>query len=311
MSDFSNALNEDQLQLQKWVHDFAENVVRPAAHEWDEREETPWPIIEEAARIGLYSLDFVAIIFGDPTGISVPMVMEEMAWGDAGIGLAIFGTTLGVAGIFGNGTPEQIAEWVPQCFGTPDKIALAAFCVSEAGRRLRRQLHADPSRLRRGHRRVGAQRHQDLDHQRRHRRHPRGGGLGRSRAERPGPGQLHRAAGHQGSEHGPEVQEDGHPGFTYRRGRARRRSHSGPAAARRQGEARRAPGPGPRRPDRPAVAGRPVDLRDHPARGRRPKPSASPGPPTSTPSTTPRSAGSSAGPSSRTRPSPSSWPRCA
>jgi alkylation response protein AidB-like acyl-CoA dehydrogenase len=131
VSDFSNALNEDQLQLQKWVHDFAENVVRPAAHEWDEREETPWPIIQEAAGIGLYSLDFVANMFADPTGISTPVVMEEMAWGDAGIGLAIFGTTLGVAGIFGNGTPEQIGEWLPQCFGTPEKIALAAFCVSE------------------------------------------------------------------------------------------------------------------------------------------------------------------------------------
>jgi alkylation response protein AidB-like acyl-CoA dehydrogenase len=131
MTEFSNALNEDQLQLQKWVHDFAENVVRPAAHEWDEREETPWPIIQEAANIGLYSLDFVANMFADPTGISTPLVLEEMAWGDAGIGLAIFGTTLGVAGIFANGTPEQIGEWLPQCFGTPEKIAIAAFCVSE------------------------------------------------------------------------------------------------------------------------------------------------------------------------------------
>ncbi len=76
-------------------------------------------------------LDFVASMFADPTGISVPMVMEEMAWGDAGIGLAIFGTTLGVVGIYGNGTPEQVAEWVPQCFGTPDQPALAAFCVTE------------------------------------------------------------------------------------------------------------------------------------------------------------------------------------
>ncbi|MGI8491482.1 MAG: acyl-CoA dehydrogenase family protein [Acidimicrobiales bacterium] len=131
MSDFSLDLNEDQIQIQKWVHDFAEDVVRPAAHEWDEREETPWPIIEEAARIGLYSLDFVANAFGDPTGLMLPLALEEMAWGDAGIGLAIFGTTLGVAGIVGNGTPEQIGEWLPQCFGTPDKIALAAFCVSE------------------------------------------------------------------------------------------------------------------------------------------------------------------------------------
>ncbi|MBV9660959.1 MAG: acyl-CoA dehydrogenase family protein [Acidimicrobiales bacterium] len=131
MADFSNALNEDQVQLQSWVHDFAEHVMRPAAHEWDEREETPWPIIEEAAKVGLYSLDFVANMFADPTGISVPLVLEEVAWGDAGLGLAIFGTTLGVAGIFASGTPEQIGEWLPQCFGAPDKIALAAFCVTE------------------------------------------------------------------------------------------------------------------------------------------------------------------------------------
>ena len=131
MAEFSLELNEDQLQIQKWVHDLAENVVRPAAHEWDEREETPWPIIEEAAEIGLYSFEFVANCFADPTGLLLPVVNEEMAWGDAGIALAIFGSTLGVAGIFANGTPEQVAEWVPQCFGTPDDIKLAAFAVSE------------------------------------------------------------------------------------------------------------------------------------------------------------------------------------
>ena len=45
MPDFNMSLNEDQLQIQKWVHDFAEDVVRPAAEEWDEREEFPWPIV--------------------------------------------------------------------------------------------------------------------------------------------------------------------------------------------------------------------------------------------------------------------------
>jgi len=131
MAEFSLDLNEDQLQIQKWVHDFAENVIRPAAHEWDEREETPWPIITEAAKVGLYSLDFITQCFSDPTGILLAVVQEEMAWGDAGINLAIFGTTLAVAGIFANGTPEQVAEWLPQCFGTPDDIKIAAFGVSE------------------------------------------------------------------------------------------------------------------------------------------------------------------------------------
>src|SRR5271168_4941002 len=131
MSDFSLTLNEDQLQIQKWVHEFAENVVRPAGPEWDEREETPWPIIKEAAKNGLYSYDFMAQCFADPTGLLMCLVNEEMSWGDAGIALAIFGSTLAVAGIFANGTPEQIGEWIPQCFGTPEDIKLAAFGVSE------------------------------------------------------------------------------------------------------------------------------------------------------------------------------------
>ncbi|MHB1487802.1 MAG: acyl-CoA dehydrogenase family protein [Acidimicrobiales bacterium] len=130
-ANFSLELNEDQLQIQSWVHEFAENVIRPAGHEWDEREETPWPIIEEAAKIGIYSFDFVANAFADPTGLTMVLVNEELFWGDAGIALAIFGSTLGVAGIVGNGTPEQIGEWVPQCFGTPGDIKLAAFAVSE------------------------------------------------------------------------------------------------------------------------------------------------------------------------------------
>jgi alkylation response protein AidB-like acyl-CoA dehydrogenase len=132
MSTFSLELNEDQLQIQQWVHDFAADVVRPAAPEWDEREETPWPIIEEAAKIGLYSWEFLSNAFADPTGLTFAIASEELAWGDAGIALSIMGTTLGVSGIVGSGTPEQIAEWVPQCFGTADDVRVAAFAVSEA-----------------------------------------------------------------------------------------------------------------------------------------------------------------------------------
>ncbi len=132
MADFSLELNEDLVQLQKWVHDFAEDVIRPVAHDWDEREETPWPVIEEAAKIGLYSFDFFTQSFLDPTGLTLPVASEELAWGDAGITLAIFGSSLGLAGIAANGTPDQMMEWGPQCFGTPDKLQTAAFCVSEA-----------------------------------------------------------------------------------------------------------------------------------------------------------------------------------
>src|SRR5437764_8936953 len=131
MPDFSLDLNEDQIQIQKWVHDFAEQVVRPAGHEWDEREETPWPIIQEAAKIGLYGFEAIAQFWSDDTGLTFPIVNEELFWGDAGIGMAIMGTSLAVAGIFASGTPEQMMEWVPQCFGTEDDPKVGAFCVSE------------------------------------------------------------------------------------------------------------------------------------------------------------------------------------
>src|SRR3546814_9667724 len=72
MAEFSLELNDDQKQIQSWVHDFAEQVIRPAGEEWDEREETPWPIIQEAAKIGLYSMDFMAnALMGDPTGLTM------------------------------------------------------------------------------------------------------------------------------------------------------------------------------------------------------------------------------------------------
>jgi acyl-CoA dehydrogenase len=128
---FSLALSQDQKDIREWVHGFAEGVVRPAAAEWDEREETPWPIIQEASKIGLYGFEALAQFFGDPTGLTLPIVNEELFWGDAGIGMAIMGTSLAVAAIFGQGTGEQIGEWIPRCFGTPDDVKVAAFCASE------------------------------------------------------------------------------------------------------------------------------------------------------------------------------------
>ena len=128
---FTLELNQDQKDIREWVHGFAENVVRPAASEWDEREETPWPVIQEAAKIGLYGFEGLAQFWADETGLSLPIVNEELFWGDAGIGMSIFGTSLAVAAIFGQGTPEQLGEWIPQCFGTMDEPKVASFCSSE------------------------------------------------------------------------------------------------------------------------------------------------------------------------------------
>jgi alkylation response protein AidB-like acyl-CoA dehydrogenase len=131
MPEFSLDLSEEQRDLRDWVHGFAVDVVRPAAAEWDEREETPWPVIQEAAKVGLYGFEFLATTWADPTGLSMPIVSEELFWGDAGIGLALFGTSLAVAAIYNTGTQEQLLEWVPLCFGTADEPSVGAFCSTE------------------------------------------------------------------------------------------------------------------------------------------------------------------------------------
>ena len=128
---FTLELNQDQQDIRDWVHGFAEGVVKPAAAEWDEREETPWPVIQEAAKIGLYSFEALGQFFADETGLTMPIANEELFWGDAGIGMAIMGTSLAVAAIFGQGTPEQMGEWIPQCFGSAEDPKVAAFCSSE------------------------------------------------------------------------------------------------------------------------------------------------------------------------------------
>jgi len=132
MSEFSMKLSDEQIQLRDWVHDFAADVIRPVAEEWDEKEEFPYPVVQQAAEIGLYGWEFMAQgMMGDPTGLTMPLAIEELFWGDAGIGMAIMGTGLAAAGIAASGTPEQLMEWVPQCYGDAEDLKLGAFAASE------------------------------------------------------------------------------------------------------------------------------------------------------------------------------------
>jgi alkylation response protein AidB-like acyl-CoA dehydrogenase len=129
---FSLDLTAGVSEMRDWVHGFAQDVIRPAAPEWDEREETPWPILEQASKIGLYSLDFFAEQWLEPSGLGIPVAFEELFWGDAGIALSLVGTGLAAVALSSNGTHEQMAEWLPPMFGDASDIKLGAFCASEA-----------------------------------------------------------------------------------------------------------------------------------------------------------------------------------
>src|SRR5918999_1734686 len=124
-------LNDEQLEFREHCRRFAREVIRPMADEHDREESVPWEAIREARRWKLHGLDTLQQMAGDQDGVLGCIYGEELHWGCAGIALAITGGSLAAAGIASSGTPEQIAQWVPECFGTGDEIKLGAYAVTE------------------------------------------------------------------------------------------------------------------------------------------------------------------------------------
>ena len=112
---FSLELGDDLVQMRDWLHEFAASVIRPAAAEWDEREETPWPVLEEAAKIGLYSLDFYGQQYLEGSGLGIPVAFEELFWGDAGIGLALAAARWRRSRWWPTGRPSRSGSGAPRC----------------------------------------------------------------------------------------------------------------------------------------------------------------------------------------------------
>jgi acyl-CoA dehydrogenase len=128
---FTLDLSDEHVALRDTAHTFAREVIRPVAADYDRAQELPWPVLQEAARQGLYQWELYAQLSMDPSGLSLPILMEELFWGCAGIGLTIVLPALALAAIRQAATDEQLVEWAPQCFGTPDDIKLAALAVTE------------------------------------------------------------------------------------------------------------------------------------------------------------------------------------
>lgn len=128
---FDLSLTADQrASLSAW-HDFALEVIRPVAAEHDRAESMPIEVLEEAARRGIYSLDFWATGANDDTGLHWLLASEELFWGCAGIGLQLTVSGLALAGLRAAGSDEQLVQWAPECFGSPGDIKLGALAVSE------------------------------------------------------------------------------------------------------------------------------------------------------------------------------------
>src|SRR6188472_1132368 len=125
-------LSDEQVEFQARCHAFARDVMRPAAAVHDREQSVPFELIREARARGLQGMELIQRTALDESGLMNAIYAEELHWGCAGIALAISASSLAAAGIAAGGTPEQIARWVPACFGVGDEIGVGAYAVTEA-----------------------------------------------------------------------------------------------------------------------------------------------------------------------------------
>jgi len=126
------ALNDEQREFKAHCREFAGEVIRPVAAKHDAEESTPWEVMRTAREWGLHGMDHLQRLGTDSDGQLGVIYAEELHWGCAGIALALSASSLAAAGLASSGTPEQIARWVPECFGVGDEIKLGAYAVTEA-----------------------------------------------------------------------------------------------------------------------------------------------------------------------------------
>ncbi|MFN2611326.1 MAG: acyl-CoA dehydrogenase family protein [Actinomycetota bacterium] len=125
-------LPEATEEFRKIVREFAEDVVRPQAEGFDEREEFPVEIIRQMGKLGLFGLPFPEE-YGGMGGdfLTLCVAIEELARVDSSVAITLeAGVGLGAMPFYLFGTEEQKQRWlVPMAEGQ----ILGGFGLTEPG----------------------------------------------------------------------------------------------------------------------------------------------------------------------------------
>ena len=109
-------LNDEQEAFRRTVADFARTVVAPAAFEYDERAEFPYPVVKQMGGMGLFGLPFPEE-YGGMGGdyFTLCLAIEELARVDSSVAITLeAGVSLGAMPVYRFGTEEQKREWLPR-----------------------------------------------------------------------------------------------------------------------------------------------------------------------------------------------------
>jgi short-chain 2-methylacyl-CoA dehydrogenase len=124
-------LTDEEQKLSDDVRDFADNVVAPAAYEYDTKRELPYEIIAQMGEMGLFGLPFPREYGGRGKDyFQLCLAIEQLSRADQSIGVTLeAGVGLGMMPIFRNGSEEQRLRWLPDLAAGR---ALAGFGLTEA-----------------------------------------------------------------------------------------------------------------------------------------------------------------------------------
>jgi len=109
-------LNDEQLQLRKSVHEFAEREIAPHVREWDESGEFPLEAIKQLGQLGLMGAIFPAQYGGAGMGyVEYTIAIEELSRLDGSVGIIVAAhTSLCSNHIFLAGNEEQKKRYLPK-----------------------------------------------------------------------------------------------------------------------------------------------------------------------------------------------------
>ncbi len=128
----ASVLTDDQRKLSQVVREFADQVVAPAAYQYDTERRLPIEIIHQMGEMGLFGLPFPVEVGGQGQDyVSLCLAVEALARVDQSIAVTLeAGVGLGMMPIFRHGTEEQKQTWLPDLVTGK---RLAAFGLTEAG----------------------------------------------------------------------------------------------------------------------------------------------------------------------------------
>jgi acyl-CoA dehydrogenase len=124
-------LTQEHRELQKLAHEFARDVIRPAAPHHDETGEWPDAIMKKAWELGLINIHIPDSCGGMGLGaFDGVLIDEELGWGCTGVATAMTANTLAQVPVIVAGTEAQKKKWLSRFIDAP---LLCSYGVTEPG----------------------------------------------------------------------------------------------------------------------------------------------------------------------------------